>query len=135
MGKIKSPKPQGGNRLAAPASGGAPPMLGYPVFCLKNLRAGHDVEDMEDDDKVALVRRLRHLSQMTWAQVTMAPRHGAGLEKIARTSIRPAIPTCVTEDISLVALRFNGMKPMVGWRSGDIFHIVWLDHSFDVYPH
>jgi hypothetical protein len=45
------------------------------------------------------------------------------------------IPAHVTEDVTLLSFRFHGKAPMVGYRVGRIFHIVWLDHDFAVYSH
>jgi len=67
--------------------------------------------------------------------VEQADRHGNGKENIEQKRIRRPMPSIVTGDVKLWALRFSGKKPMVGFRSGDVFHILWLDHSFDLYPH
>ena len=132
---IRQPKADKSRRISAPETGGKPASLGYPVFCLRNLQAGYDVDDMQADDQCALIKRLRHLSKMEWAQVMNAPRHGAGGETIAKNSLSVAFPRGITDDVTLWALRFNGKKPMVGWRNGDVFHLLWLDHNFSVYNH
>jgi hypothetical protein len=64
-----------------------------------------------------------------------ADRHSIGTEKIDRSSIRPAIPPSVTEDVTLLAMRFNGLKPMVGYRDGRVFYVLFLDRDYTVYPH
>jgi len=46
-----------------------------------------------------------------------------------------AIPASITDDVTIWAIRFAGMNPMVGYKRGDVFHIVWLDHNFSVYEH
>jgi hypothetical protein len=132
---IRQPKADKGRRISAPETGGKPASLGYPVFCLRNLQNGYDVEDMQADDQCAFIKKLRHLSRMEWAQVVTAPRHGAGKENIARHSLRVAFPQKITDDVTLWALRFCGMKAMVGWRNGDVFHLLWLDHNYTVYNH
>lgn len=75
------------------------------------------------------------MSQMTWNELHIAPKHGAGSEKISRTAIKRPIPQHITEDVSLLAFRFDGKKPMVGYRSGPTFHIVWFDRNFILYDH
>jgi hypothetical protein len=72
---------------------------------------------------------------MTWNQLVGSHRHGSGTEKTARQSIRAPIPRHVTEDVTFLAFRFHRKRPMVGYRDGRIFHILWLDHSFSVYDH
>ncbi|MUV13490.1 hypothetical protein [Noviluteimonas gilva] len=111
------------------------PALGYPVFCLRHLQAGYDIEDLQSEDQCLLIKRLRHLSKMEWGSVVNAPRHGAGKENIHRNSIRVAFPSAVDVDETLWALRYARRKAMVGWRRGDVFHVVWIDHDFSVYRH
>jgi len=67
--------------------------------------------------------------------ITNSPRHGLGYEKIARTSIRAPIPTDITDDVTFIAFRFYGKAPMVGYREGYIFHILWIDRDFTLYSH
>jgi hypothetical protein len=74
-------------------------------------------------------------SQLTWIQLQLTPRHGLGSEKIARAAIRPIIPDIAKGVEFFLAFRFSGMKPMVGMRRGAVFHVLWLDRDFSVYPH
>lgn len=105
------------------------------MFCLRNLQNGYDVDDLQAEDQCLFLKRLRHLSKMKWLEVINAPRHGAGKEKINTNSIQVAVPRFVTDDVDLWSLRFTQRKAMVGWRSGDVFHVVWIDHNFTVYNH
>jgi hypothetical protein len=72
---------------------------------------------------------------MTWSEIIQAPRHGMGFETITRTAIRRPIPTHITEDVTFIAFRFNGLKPMIGYRIEGMFHIIWFDCRFDLYDH
>lgn len=65
----------------------------------------------------------------------MAPRHGLGTEKINQSSIKASKPASVTPDVSFYALRFQGKKAMVGYKSDFIFHVVYLDRDFTLYDH
>lgn len=106
------------------------------MFCLQHCRCkGYSLPDCERDERAAFASTLDRLSQLTWNQIRNAPRHGSGSEKIARGAIRAAIPPSVKEDASLLALRFDGMKPMVGYKDGRVFHILWLDRDFTLYDH
>lgn len=106
-----------------------------PVFSLRYLQRGYCVDCCERDEKAALIDKIFRLSNMSWAQIRQAPRHGLGYEKIARTSINTAIPAHITPDVDLIAFRFCGIAPMVGYKLGGTFYIVWLDRSFTVYDH
>lgn len=106
-----------------------------PIFCLRYLQDPFCVVSCEQQEQAALAVTLRRLSFMTWAQIRNAPRHGLGTEKIARESLRAPVPEGITEDVVFLAIRFHGKAPMVGYRSGQVFHIVWLDRAFTLYPH
>jgi hypothetical protein len=41
----------------------------------------------------------------------------------------------VTEEVNLIAFRFDGKKPMVGYRDGVTFYVLFLDRSFTLYDH
>jgi hypothetical protein len=107
-----------------------------PVFCLRFLDRPYCVTECERDEQASLALTMHRLSRLTWQQIRNAPRHGLGTEKIHRESIRAAIPTGITEDVeSFLAIRFHGKAPMVGFRSGEVFHLVWLDRAFTLYAH
>ena len=72
---------------------------------------------------------------MTWNDIINAPRHGLGQEKIAQNAIKAPLPSHITPDTQLIALRFAGKAPMIGRRDGRIFIIYWLDHNFSLYKH
>ena len=73
--------------------------------------------------------------KMTWLQLRLAHRHGLGSEKIARSSMLIPIPPRVTEDVDILAFRCIGIKPMLGFRLGRIFHIIWIDKNLTAYKH
>ncbi len=108
----------------------------HPVFCLRYLQDGFDLEACDQRQQADFAKALRKRSQMTWRQIWAADRHGLGAEKISRDSIKAPIPSHITEDVGFfIALRFSGKAPMVGYRIKDIFHIVWLDANFTLYKH
>lgn len=75
------------------------------------------------------------VSQLTWQEINQAPRHGLGTEIIDRLAIKDRLPGCITEDTNILALRFHGKAPMVGFRLAEVFYIVWLDRAFQLYDH
>lgn len=106
-----------------------------PLFCLRHLQDPYCVTSCERDDKAAFAVMLKRLSSLTWQEITQAHRKGLGFEKIARSAIKAAVPAGITEDVNFIAFRFNGQKPMVGFRDGEVFHIVWLDRDMKLYNH
>ena len=139
MSKFQGAKPKPakfGNPKSAQSAPEDPDRL-PPIFSFEYMKAGngYSVDCCTADHRSALASRLFKLSQMTWLQIRMADRHGLGSEKIARNSLRVPIPAKVTEDADFLALRYNGMTPMIGYRDGRTFYILFLDHTMDVYNH
>lgn len=106
-----------------------------PIFSFKYMESGHSIRDCPKEDKIVLADKLFQLSQMTWQDIFEAYRHGAGQEKIAKNSIRVPIPACVKEDTNLIAIRYNGKAPIIGFRENEVFHVLWVDFDYSVYKH
>jgi hypothetical protein len=64
---------------------------------------------------------------MTWLQLRAADRHGLGYEHI-RAILVPR-PPHVPEDATLLAFRFCGHLPVIGYRTDRVFHAVWFDND------
>lgn len=133
--RIKPPPETPGGRIRATAESTGSTDGVPPVFCLRHLAEGWKISDCERDDQAAFALTAERLSQLTWQEIRSAHRHGLGAEKISRDALKAAVPGSVTEDVQFLALRFSGKKPMVGFRSREIFHVVWLDPSFKLYDH
>lgn len=65
---------------------------------------------------------------------TVGEQHCVGSEKIAISTIKAECPSVVTEDVSyLLALRFAGKMPFVGYRDRFILHVLFIDRNHEVY--
>lgn len=108
-----------------------------PIFSFEKMvdRCGYSVNCCDAENQAAALRQLFNLSKMKWRDIKNAGRHGLGTEKIARNSIRVPIPQGISEDVTFLAIRYNGKRPMLGYRDGRTFHVLFLDHSFSVYKH
>ena len=106
-----------------------------PVFSFEHLVKGHSVKDCEKRDQAALALKLQTLSQLTWGEIKLEDRHKNGFEKIPCDIIKAPKPAVITPDVTLIAFRYSGLKPMVGFRKDRIFYIVWLDKNFKLYDH
>jgi len=132
MGKLKRPKQ---NKLSCPKVDRSTQQE-YPIFCLKYLdRNSYSLNVCTKAEKAAFADTLDRLSQLTWAEISKSHRHGLGYEKIAKNSIRATIPTHIQDDVTFIAFRFYGKAPMVGYREGTIFHLLWIDRAFTLYHH
>ncbi len=124
---------QKGERLSAQEITDIPPDQQPPLFSLRYMSKDYSISQCTKDEKAALVDTFYQLSQLTWSQIKASPRHGLGYEKIDRKSIKSSIPVHIKDDVNLIAFRFCGMAPMVGYRDGSVFYIIWLDRDFTLY--
>lgn len=106
-----------------------------PVFSFEYLQKGWCIQDCQQDERAKMLERLRQISQRTWREIRQLDRHGYGTEIIDRTSIRAGLPSFVTEDVRLLAFRAYDLVAMVGYRSGRIFHVIWIDRDRKLYNH
>lgn len=132
--KIKKPKKTKTRLKVLPSETQSTQQM-KPKFSLEFLQNSYCVCRCEKDDRAAFATKLRELSQLTWSQIICSGRHGMGYEKIDRKEIKAPIPRHITDDVNLIAFRFSGKKPMVGYRSLEVFYIVWCDHDFSLYTH
>ena len=108
----------------------------YPIFCFKHLHKDHDLDKCNETEKKSLIEKIVKLSQLTWNDIQNAPRHGLGTEKIAINAIKPSCPSFITDDVKhLLAIRFDGLKPILGHRNRFVFHVLFIDRVFSVYNH
>lgn len=108
----------------------------HPIFCFKYLNCDYDLNRCTTPEKVALIEQIIRFSNMIWNEIQLAPRHGLGSEKIAVNCIRPGLPAILTADVKhLLALRFLGKAPFVGWRNKFVFHVLYIDRAFELYKH
>lgn len=112
-----------------------PPEQESPLFSLRYMNKDYSLSQCTKDEKAAFADTLYKLNQLTWSEINACPRHGLGYEKIARSSIRAPIPSHLKDDVNFIAFRFFGKAPMVGYRDGAVFYIIWLDRDFTLYPH
>lgn len=82
-----------------------------------------------------MLDKIRRLSKLSWREIRQSGRHDLGPEKIDQGSIRAPIPQFITDDVRLLVFRAIGKAPMVGYRSGRIFYVIWVDRTFTLYDH
>lgn len=104
-------------------------------FNLKHVTGRYCLTRCDKNELSAFAKKIHRLSQMTWAQIKAAPRHKLGTEKI--DSLDDKLPQeAKDKGRQAIALRFDGFKPMVGYRGDrDTFYIVWFDRNFSLYDH
>ncbi|QRN40600.1 MAG: hypothetical protein GKC53_00185 [Neisseriaceae bacterium] len=109
-----------------------------PVFSFHQMQEKHYCLDAcNDKEKISLIRTLDKLSQSTCQELKNVHRHKLGAEKINYSAIKgcPVPDFIIEQNITLLAFRFCSKKPMVGYREGQIYHILWLDRDYSLYQH
>ena len=110
-----------------------PPRFSFR-FLVRHSDFGY--ESLNDNQKVALIDTLNKLSQLKWAELRLAPRHGLGYEKIEKKAFNFVLPYDIPVDRSIIAFRFCGKAPMLGYRSAyGTFYIIAFDSKFIAYKH
>ena len=108
----------------------------HPIFCFKYIHADYAVHHCSTDEKIALIEQIIRLSTMSWSSIQLAPKYGMGSEKINIGSLKVGLPDLITDDVNhLLAIRFLGKAPFVGWRNKFIFHVFYIDRAFTLYRH
>jgi hypothetical protein len=133
--RIKANQQKGKRITATPQLRDVAPEQQSPLFSLFHLQKGYSLSDCTKAEKAAFADTLLRLSQLTWNEMGSSPRHGLGYERIQRDAIRSSIPIHIKEDVNFIAFRFCGKAPMVGYRDGNIFHVLWLDRAYSLYDH
>ena len=107
-----------------------------PKFCLAHIVNGYCLQHLNVDQQAAFALSLQRRCALTWKQITLAPRHGLGLETLPAAQIKPTIPEPFGDRRNFIVLRYSGKLPMVGVRIVDVFHVLWIERTYgDVYDH
>lgn len=132
--RIKKRKHEGNRNLKAPPLGLNDNFDQHkPRFSLEHIQPEHCLSRCNQTEKAHFADALLKRSRLTWSQLKSIDRHGLGYEKIKRSSIEVAIPEHITEDVNLIAFRFSGNYPMVGYRHQSTFFVLWVDRTHSVY--
>ncbi len=108
-----------------------------PIFSLQKLQPGkYCLSSLDQQHKSMFADAIFRRKSMTWNEIKQQDRHGLGAEKISKSSIKPAIPKFITDDLNdFLAFRYHGLHPMVGYRQKDVFFVLWFDLDFSLYNH
>lgn len=108
-----------------------------PVFSFERLQSGSFCfSTMTSEQQAAFGEMMYRRKDLTWSQLIGSQRHGLGTEKIPKKQIKATIPNFITDDMDyFLVFRFFHNAPLVGYRVGQIFYVLWFDPNFDLYPH
>jgi len=108
-----------------------------PVFSLERIQTGkYCFSVLNQHQKSAFSEAIFKRRFVSWQEIKKQHRHALGFEKIARSSLKITVPKFITDDVEhFLAFRFDGLKPMVGYRQKNVFFVLWFDHDFTLYKH
>ena len=108
-----------------------------PIFSLQRVQLSkYCFSALNQQQKSAFAEAIFKRRNLSWQEIKKQHRHALGFEKIARNSLKVAVPKFITDDVEhFLAFRFDGLKPMVGYRQKNVFFVLWFDHDFTLYSH
>ncbi len=134
---IKQPKRNKGKRLKLHEVGNRSSQLEKPLFSFEFLNhdARYGLSKCSSDEKSRFIEKIVQLSQLTWAEIQSSGRHQVGFEKIPAKQIRAKLHPEADARRDYLSFRCIGKAPMVGYRVGRVFYILWIDRDFTLYKH
>ncbi len=105
----------------------------HPVFNLACHKPRYCLSKYSKREKADFANTIHALSRMTWAEIDVAPREGFGYEPIGISQLKPSLPLNLSEDVRIIAFRLSKKGRMAGYRDGNIFYILWFDHTRKLY--
>lgn len=127
---FKEPKKEKGAKLKTPPEQQKKSGSDHLTISLRHLAASHCISKCQKPDVLSFADKVRMLTQKSWSELQQAHKHGLGFETIARDGLKVAVPDHVTPDVNIIAFRFSGKMPMVGYKDGQTFHVLWFDRAF-----
>ena len=105
-----------------------------PVFSFDDISdKNFSYKNCTQEELKSLISMLNKLSKLSWDKICFTQRHGLGTEKIPQKEIKAN--TNMFKGDSALIFRFSGKKPMIGYRVGNVYHVVYLDREFKAYKH
>lgn len=124
--RFKTPSGGKQNGLKAPSTT-SPKVAaeGIPIFCFAYLQKGYGIEDLEKSEKVYILDELDKMRQLSWIRWQSIDKT-QGFEKVPLKQLTPKPPPDFADREQVYVKRFSDVGRIIGFREGDIFHIVWI---------
>ena len=134
-GRLRKPESNDGQRIGKQEESSGSTQNQTPLFCFHHLGGDFCLSHCDQEEKAAFADTVHKLSRVSWAEIARSHRHAIGTEIISRDSLTMPLPSSITDDVNILAFRFHGKAPMLGYREGRTFHVLGLDKSFKAYRH
>ena len=111
--------------------------IDYPIFCLHYIANNkYSLANCTRDERAACMNTMRILSQFSWQYIESNHVKGCHIIKNKDSiSVTKPEPSPMSPELPVIAFEFGDNKKMVGYRRECVFHIIWLDRDFSLYPH
>jgi len=132
--KIKRRQLERKEKIKPHESSDKPPLSEYPAFSLYYEDREYGLNKCTKEEKAAFADKISKLSQRKWGEIINSPGIGCTIFKDNSQLTRP-IPPHISPDVKLIEIHFQGNKPMLGYREGSIFYVIFFDPKFALYKH
>ena len=130
MGKIKAgdkPRRISSKVLEAPEE----PRSDYPVFSFMHVADKHCLlSKWRGKELDELIEALKTMEQLTWDRI--GTHNGLRFTPISNPA-KP-LPERVSPDETIYEIRVCSVKRVFGYRTGNVFRILWFDREHEVCP-
>jgi hypothetical protein len=107
------------------------------VFSFQFLQKKYDLDNksLSKDNKIQLLKKLVGISKTSWSSLVLKDKK-SGFERLNKNAIS-SLPSIITDDIDkLYVLRFASQEcRLIGFRQGNIYHILYIDPDLSLYKH
>ena len=103
---------------------------GFPVLCLRHLQGGWELTSLTPKQCQEFLAKWHKRAQLSWLELHQHPKHGLGSELLDRSMFKPRVPEWLERDRYMV-FRHEGNLPFAGFRTGDIFHVLWIEARYN----
>jgi hypothetical protein len=111
--------------------------LSKPIFSFHYMQYGGItcISRCEREIKSSIVDTMIRISQLTWRQMSSAPKGGLGHENIPQWRFKMSLPLPpgITPEVPAVVFRYSDSGRIAGFRKNDILHIIAVGNN--LYTH
>lgn len=103
---------------------------GYPVLSFKHVSDNHCLlSDWISTEIKELISTFKMLEEVPWNKL-----HSTGLRLKAIDSFSKPLPPYISPDETIYEIRVCQKKRVFGYRTDDIFRVIWFDRNHEICP-
>ncbi|CAG5089470.1 Putative uncharacterized protein [Thermobacillus xylanilyticus] len=102
-----------------------------PVFSFAETCPNHfQLYKWTSEELKHLIDALRRYSKMRWQEI----RKTKGFNSVDPSTFSVPLPNYISPDVAILEFRVNHKARIFGYRSRQVFNIIWFDRNHEVYP-